>query len=136
VADDAINAIEHEMLMVRHPTSKPPDFSKPARYRKERGLVTRLRTGGLWGSGKKYWNSGTDTARRDFAAAALTHVKAQGYPNQKWTEVFFTKAHDPDHHVLADDEYEDEEDEDPRYHRAHTFGVTNTELYHWIYLRY
>jgi hypothetical protein len=108
VADDAIDAMEHEMLMVRHPRSTPPDLSKAARYRKERGLVTRLRNGGYWGKGKQYWNSGSDTARRDFAAAALRHVKSLDVPNARWTEVFCTKAQNPSQHVLEDDEYEDQ----------------------------
>ena len=77
-------------------------------------MVARLRSGGLWGSGKKYWNSGSHTARRDFATEALKVVKAEGLPNARWTEVFFTKAHDPTNHVLEDGEYEYE---DPRYHR-------------------
>ena len=108
VADDAISAMVHEMLMVRHPNSKPPDLSKQAKYRRERGLVAKLRKkGGWWGSGKKYWNSGSSTARRDFATDALKYVKAEGFPNARWPEVFFPKAHDPNNHVLEDEEYED-----------------------------
>ena len=124
MADDAITAMEQEMLMVRHPKSKPPDLSKPAKYRTERGLVTRLRNGGLWGSGKRYWNSGSDTARRDFATAALQHVKAQGIPNARWTEVFWHKARDSNH-VLEEDEYE----ASGYHHHPHTLRVIDTVRY-------
>ena len=98
--------MEEEMLMLRHPRSKPPDPQLPVNRQKERGLVTRKRAGALYGKGTRYWKSPrTGTARRDFATDCLELVKHANLPNAQWRDIFCTKDTHPGH-VPPQDEYE------------------------------